>query len=688
MRTGVGAAWWGAWLSVWAAFALACLLTLYGFAADLDDERPSLWRFARPTGARVRTALRARKVRVVAMTSVLTAGAAVAAAVARWWAVAGCCALALGAQLQPVVSAVWRFADPAVGLSPREVLRADRRVVLTVGWLAPLRLWKGEPAGSLYPLALPPIVFVAWQWTDRSPHAATLRDWAFAVAATLLASWLYAAGFSAWGRYNTARVWLAVTGRLPLRLTAFLEDAHARGVLRQAGGVYRFRHVELRDRLAETYDTGEPGVRAPLRAPLALSASGFGILAMLVLFFSAMAAEPPPDPVAFAPEACSLLDDHEMRQVMTDGTESGRTKTRTVTLPGLWPAVPGGNVCVASEQSPFAPDMEIGIAAGGWKSNKDFNAVRYAAEQFRAIGKKPLAKGERRLAGLGDEAAELVKKDGFGMSAMETEPWQTMVRVRVGNVLFVVTYAEEFAGRERTREIAEILMRDFLRRAGLDDSGGGHGTGTLTASRRRLADVPRAEVPKQGTRLAKYTHIPGQSVHGATWKEKERSYLWASWRLPFAFRAPKPLFCHTGGNGDLLTYECGRSATATAAALVPDIKIRIASNLGCGASCHDRDADAYERALLKYGDPRWMSVPLSPERGTAAYAQETKTVDREQRYAMYLRRSFVWHSMGRQLTWRMWVKVDVPEKARDLAQKVVNDIFTRSGGRGRAPVVN
>jgi hypothetical protein len=91
---------------------------------------------------------------------------------------------------------------------------------------------------------------------------------------------------------------------------------------------------------------------------------------------------------------------------------------------------------------------------------------------------------------------------------------------------------------------------------------------------------------------------------------------------------------------------------------------------------------------LKYGDPRWMSVPLSPERGTAAYAQETKTVDREQRYAMYLRRSFVWHSMGRQLTWRMWVKVDVPEKDRDLAQKVVNDIFTRSGGRGRAPVVN
>lgn len=135
--------------------------------------------------------------------------------------------------------------------------------------------------------------------------------------------------------------------------------------------------------------------------------------------------------------------------------------------------------------------------------------------------------------------------------------------------------------------------------------------------------------------------------------------MWASSCLPFAFRAPKPLFCHTGGKDDLPTYKCERSATATAAAQVPDIKIRIASNLGCGAPCRERDADAYERALLKYGDPRWTSVPSSPERGTAAYAQEAKTVDREQCYTMYLRRSFIWHSKA-----------------------------TQSGGRGRAPSVS
>ncbi|MEU0812169.1 hypothetical protein [Streptomyces sp. NPDC005970] len=76
---------------------------------------------------------------------------------------------------------------------------------------------------------------------------------------------------------------------------------------------------------------------------------------------------------------------------------------------------------------------------GLWYRNKAGNAVRYATRQFRTIGKQPSVKGERRLARLGVEATELVKKDGFGMSAMETKPWQTMVRVRVGNALSVVT---------------------------------------------------------------------------------------------------------------------------------------------------------------------------------------------------------------------------------------------------------
>ncbi|MEU4522066.1 BTAD domain-containing putative transcriptional regulator [Amycolatopsis sp. NPDC024027] len=54
----------------------------------------------------------------------------------------------------------------------------------------------------------------------------------------------------AWGNYFVHHLWLAATGRLPWRLMHFLDDAHRRGVLRQAGGVYQFRHARVQERLA------------------------------------------------------------------------------------------------------------------------------------------------------------------------------------------------------------------------------------------------------------------------------------------------------------------------------------------------------------------------------------------------------------------------------------------------------
>ncbi|MFJ4480252.1 NACHT domain-containing protein [Streptomyces xanthochromogenes] len=53
-----------------------------------------------------------------------------------------------------------------------------------------------------------------------------------------------------WGFFTQTRVWLAVSGRLPLRLMTFLDDAHLRGILRQNGAVYEFRHVLLQRHLA------------------------------------------------------------------------------------------------------------------------------------------------------------------------------------------------------------------------------------------------------------------------------------------------------------------------------------------------------------------------------------------------------------------------------------------------------
>jgi NACHT domain len=54
-----------------------------------------------------------------------------------------------------------------------------------------------------------------------------------------------------WGAFTLNRAWLAGTHRLPLRLMAFLNDAHVnREVLRQVGAIYQFRHSELQRHLA------------------------------------------------------------------------------------------------------------------------------------------------------------------------------------------------------------------------------------------------------------------------------------------------------------------------------------------------------------------------------------------------------------------------------------------------------
>ncbi|MEV4744045.1 NACHT domain-containing protein [Streptomyces sp. NPDC049555] len=73
-----------------------------------------------------------------------------------------------------------------------------------------------------------------------------------------------ALALSAWGRLCVARVWLALTGRAPWRLMGFLAEAHHRGVLRQSGAHYEFRHLRLQHRLAGAPDdAGTRRVPAP-----------------------------------------------------------------------------------------------------------------------------------------------------------------------------------------------------------------------------------------------------------------------------------------------------------------------------------------------------------------------------------------------------------------------------------------
>jgi hypothetical protein len=64
---------------------------------------------------------------------------------------------------------------------------------------------------------------------------------------------LFAGLVSPWPAYAATRAYLAQTGRLPWPLMDFLEDAHRRGVLRQAGAMYQFRHIDLQRQLAARY---------------------------------------------------------------------------------------------------------------------------------------------------------------------------------------------------------------------------------------------------------------------------------------------------------------------------------------------------------------------------------------------------------------------------------------------------
>ena len=71
-----------------------------------------------------------------------------------------------------------------------------------------------------------------------------------------------------WGRFAFARAYLALGGRAPWRLMTFLADARDRGVLRQVGAAYAFRHERLRARLLRGPDPARPVVPADAPRPV------------------------------------------------------------------------------------------------------------------------------------------------------------------------------------------------------------------------------------------------------------------------------------------------------------------------------------------------------------------------------------------------------------------------------------
>jgi hypothetical protein len=123
----------------------------------------------------------------------------------------------------------------AAAASPSAVLARDREAAFLIMTVVGLAVGLGS--GLLLGLG--------------GGHPSGLR---FGLAAGLVSGLVFGLGASsaraAWPSYIVSRAWLASHHQLPWSLMSFLADAHRRGVLRQAGAVYQFRHIELQRRLA------------------------------------------------------------------------------------------------------------------------------------------------------------------------------------------------------------------------------------------------------------------------------------------------------------------------------------------------------------------------------------------------------------------------------------------------------
>jgi NACHT domain len=144
--------------------------------------------------------------------------------------------------------------DLAEAASPRAVLARDRRMALL------FTLAAGSGAG---------FVVGVLAGSVAGPGAGV----AIGVLAGAGVGLGVSARQTAWPSYLLTVGWLAFSRELPWPLMGFLADAHRRGVLRQAGAVYQFRHIELQHRLANR-DADERQANSPAAAAAGAMDSG------------------------------------------------------------------------------------------------------------------------------------------------------------------------------------------------------------------------------------------------------------------------------------------------------------------------------------------------------------------------------------------------------------------------------
>ncbi|RKN64268.1 helix-turn-helix domain-containing protein [Streptomyces klenkii] len=147
--------------------------------------------------------------------------------------------------------------DIRSAVSPAGLLRTNRRTITAqfIVWSPLFGLLVGYAAGAMVRPLSPFLGPLVW----NVPSSIKLG-----LISGIGGGLGYGFSLSAWGQWAVfARIWLPLTGRLPWNVAAFLQDAYQRGVLRQAGAVYQFRHARLQAHLARTYRASRARGRQP-----------------------------------------------------------------------------------------------------------------------------------------------------------------------------------------------------------------------------------------------------------------------------------------------------------------------------------------------------------------------------------------------------------------------------------------
>ncbi|MET9951169.1 NACHT domain-containing protein [Streptomyces sp. NPDC006339] len=309
----------------------------------------------------------------------------------------------------PLLFALRAFVDHAVDVtragSPWQLLRSDRASVLL---LAPVHALRGEGPAAVRSWLLawtalgPLIVVTAWHRTGGHDAVGPLI-WTVAAVGSLVALALLGVAASAWWAFTATRVALATTGRLPWALGAFLADAHDRGVLRQAGGVYEFRHARLQERLAgrPAPEPAEPG-RVLLPPP---SVNLAAVPAALAILLGTSLTPGAPGPYTSEELRCPSLDvptGYVQRPTERENPDryscawEGRTDTASA------PPLPGTSGPFALPDSRYVGPYFLNLFVEVVRPRTSRSAVEVASEQFDLMSDRWAA---HRVPGLGQEAA-------------------------------------------------------------------------------------------------------------------------------------------------------------------------------------------------------------------------------------------------------------------------------------------